>query len=377
MRIYYTSKLSAQLGMTLVEIMVAVTISLILLGGVLQIFSSSKQTYLMGEELGRLQENGRVVIDVLTRDIRMSGYQGCADPEDIPATIIASGAPTADLQATAIGGSEIGSSAWDPTAPATLPATVVEDNDPTNKTYTLSSLPLANTDVIRVQFASAAGVQLTTAQSAIDGATGSIVIPANPGAFAANDVLMIADCNSSDIFKATAVTANTGSFSITHDSTTNSSSGNLSKAYAANSRIMHFESNLYLVAPAHNPDGTNKTNKRGAIINALYRVDSLGHLIPLIEGVDSLQVLYGERLTNNNLHYLPADDASLNMQNVDSVKIGVLLSTSEAVTNDVDARTYNIAGTDINPTGGGGITYPADGRIRRAYNATVNLRNRQ
>ena len=49
-----------QRGMTLVEIMVAITISLVLLSGVMQIFLSSKQTYRMNEELGRLLLNHRL-----------------------------------------------------------------------------------------------------------------------------------------------------------------------------------------------------------------------------------------------------------------------------------------------------------------------------
>jgi type IV pilus assembly protein PilW len=317
-----------------------------------------------------------VVLDLLARDIRMSGYQGCADPEDTPPAVIANSPPTTNFQATAIGGSEISNGTWAPTAPSTLPGTFTDEN---GNTFTPGTLPLTNTDVIRIQFADALGAQNTIAPSAIAGATGTINITTNPGNFAANNFMMIADCDSSDIFKATAVTDNTGSFSITHDSTTNSSSGNLSKAYATGSRVMRFESNLYLVAPAHNPDGSNKTNKRGSPVNALYRVDGTGNLISMLEGVDNLQVLYGERLTNGNLHYLPANDATINMQNVDSIKLGVLMSTVEAVTNSTDSKIYNVAGTEIKPAGTSGatVTYPLDGRVRRVYTATVNLRNRQ
>jgi type IV pilus assembly protein PilW len=47
-----------QTGMTLIEIMVALLIGAFLLGGVLQIFTGSQQTYLMQQNLSRLQENG-------------------------------------------------------------------------------------------------------------------------------------------------------------------------------------------------------------------------------------------------------------------------------------------------------------------------------
>jgi type IV pilus assembly protein PilW len=361
-----------QRGMTLVEIMVAITISLVLLSGVMQIFLSSKQTYRMNEELARLQENGRVVVDLLSQDIRMTGYQGCADPEDIPATIVANNPPTTDLAASALGGSKVGSSAWDPAAPSELPTSLTDVN---GNSYTLANLPLVNTDVIITQFASAVDAQTTNAASSI---TGDVQIPQNPGNFAANDLLAIADCDSVDIFRASAVTESSGDYLISHAATHNSTA-NLSKAYASGARVYRVESNVYFVSPARYADGSVKTNNRGATINALYRADMDGNLYSLVEGVDNMQILYGQRLTSGNLQYLSANDASLNMQSVDSIKVGVLMSTLEAVSDSDDDNTYHVAGEDIEPAGTSGatITYPLDRRVRRVYTATVNLRNRQ
>lgn len=66
-----------QQGMTLIEIMIALLIGAFLLGGVLQIFINSKQTYRMQEGLSRMQENGRFAMEFLSRDIRMAGFWGC------------------------------------------------------------------------------------------------------------------------------------------------------------------------------------------------------------------------------------------------------------------------------------------------------------
>jgi type IV pilus assembly protein PilW len=66
-----------QTGMTLIEIMIALLIGAFLIGGVLQIFIGSQQTYKMQEGLSRLQENGRFALEFLTNDIRMAGYWGC------------------------------------------------------------------------------------------------------------------------------------------------------------------------------------------------------------------------------------------------------------------------------------------------------------
>lgn len=361
-----------QRGMTIVEIMVAITISLVLLSGVAQIFLSSKQTYRMGEQLSRLQENGRLVLDLLARDIRMTGYQGCADPEDIPPTIVANNPPSTDFATTALGGSKVGSGSWDPSAPSALPTTLT---DAKGNSYTLTNLPLVNTDVVITQFVDPVNAQDTNLASSI---TGDISIAQNPGNFAADDVLAIADCDSVDIFRASAVSLSGSSYLISHANTHNSAAS-LSKAYASGARVFQVQSNIYFVAPAYHADGSLKTNNRGATINALYRADIDGDLISLVEGVDNLQILYGQRLSSGNLQYLSADDGSLNMQSVDSVKVGVLMSTIDAVSDANDTATYHVAGTDIAPAGttGAAATYPLDRRVRRVYSTTINLRNRQ
>ena len=66
-----------QIGLSLIEVMIALLLGAFLVGGVLQIFIGSKQTYRMQENLSRLQENGRLALDLIGRDIRMTGYWGC------------------------------------------------------------------------------------------------------------------------------------------------------------------------------------------------------------------------------------------------------------------------------------------------------------
>ena len=67
----------SQAGMTLIEIMIAMLIGAFLIGGVLQIFINTKQTNRMVENLSRVQENGRLALDLLGRDIRMTSFWGC------------------------------------------------------------------------------------------------------------------------------------------------------------------------------------------------------------------------------------------------------------------------------------------------------------
>ncbi len=83
----------AQRGLTLVELMVALALSLLLLAGTIQIFISSKQSYRVQDALSRLQENSRAAVDLLSRDIRAAalprlpehrpqGHERTAQPHD-------------------------------------------------------------------------------------------------------------------------------------------------------------------------------------------------------------------------------------------------------------------------------------------------------
>jgi type IV pilus assembly protein PilW len=68
-----------QTGLTLIEIMIAITLSLFLLGGLMQMVSSNKQTYRVQDAMARVQENGRFSLHFLSKDIRMAGYMGCSN----------------------------------------------------------------------------------------------------------------------------------------------------------------------------------------------------------------------------------------------------------------------------------------------------------
>lgn len=80
--ISHGTALKTQRGVSVIEIMVAITISLILMAGISQIFLSSKTSYNLQDGLGRLQENARFALDVLNRSIGMAGYTPSLTPID-------------------------------------------------------------------------------------------------------------------------------------------------------------------------------------------------------------------------------------------------------------------------------------------------------
>ena len=71
-----TPRPRAQGGLTLIELMVAMTIGLILMGVAMNVFMSTRETHRVVNNLARLQENGRFAIDQISQIVRMTGYQG-------------------------------------------------------------------------------------------------------------------------------------------------------------------------------------------------------------------------------------------------------------------------------------------------------------
>jgi len=69
-----------QRGLSLIEMMVAILIGTFLLGGAIATFINIKQTYRIQDNLSRLQENGWLALELIGRDIRVTGYWGCLIP---------------------------------------------------------------------------------------------------------------------------------------------------------------------------------------------------------------------------------------------------------------------------------------------------------
>lgn len=63
-----------QSGLTLVELLIAMTLGLLILLAVASVYLGSRQTYRMQEENARLQETGRYALEVLGRSIRQAGF---------------------------------------------------------------------------------------------------------------------------------------------------------------------------------------------------------------------------------------------------------------------------------------------------------------
>lgn len=75
-------------GFTLVELMIAIAVGGIVMAAVMTSFLSQHNNYLAQDQVVELQQNSRVAMDMLVRDIRSSGY----DPNNLGAGIVTAGA---------------------------------------------------------------------------------------------------------------------------------------------------------------------------------------------------------------------------------------------------------------------------------------------
>src|SRR5215469_8159464 len=64
-------------GFTLIELMVAMLLGLVVIGGVTSVFLAGQQTYRSNEALGDVEQGSRTAFELLSRDIRNAGNTGC------------------------------------------------------------------------------------------------------------------------------------------------------------------------------------------------------------------------------------------------------------------------------------------------------------
>ena len=69
-------QLNNQRGITLIEMMVAITVGLILLAGIVELFVTNKQAYRIQEGTNVLNENARYLLNQFDYDLRMVGHWG-------------------------------------------------------------------------------------------------------------------------------------------------------------------------------------------------------------------------------------------------------------------------------------------------------------
>ncbi len=402
-------------GFTIIELMVAMTLGLILLGGTINLFISNKRTYQEQNFLAALQENGRFAIDILSRDLRMAGFFGCNHKPAEVHNYLLKGAPEkpvdpdddppADMEAN------------DDFEPGSLydssngiEASEAAGNWQPSDNEAVKADMIANTDAVTVRFLSGESFDVVADMDPTDGDPGeglmtdvgdrAIVSTAadHPSAgdrannFRTGEVLGISDCNKADIFQLSTLAVSKDECDsqppcdpngrVRHEDANTwpgdqispgNTWGKFSQVYAAGTKVRRYMARRYYIAESENSDDNSLWRQSFSVDFETNELSEQSE--ELIEGVESMQILYGLDDGEDGVpdNYYKADDAAMagNWGNVVSVRLALLMYTPEYGT-DTDGNTYTLLDNAVYAAG----AEPNDRRRRRIFTTTIQLRNR-
>lgn len=340
--------------------MVAVTIGLIILAALVRLFATSRSTYTLEEGLARVQESGRFAMEFLAQDIRMAGYAGCS--ANLNSSVVNN---LVNPSADATRFNPDGIVGYRPSCTTCTGALSEWPGLPSSYFPSGGSniSPVGGTDILVIQRGDTVSAQLS----------GDLAATADPVAILsstalastpllANDVLIISNCQNADVFKASSIGAAGGTTTIGH--TTGNTGNDLSMAYKTltSPQIMKLVTRVYFIGRRNNDANNTPSLYRKELTNSGLIAQEL------VEGVQTMKLVYGEDTDSDgvaNIYRAPASVGS--WRNVMTVRIGMLVSTSGNVEQQPDIRSYDLAGTTVGPFN--------DNRRRRAFNATVLVRN--
>ena len=345
-----------QRGISLVELMISITIGLILMTGVVQLFLSSRATFTTQQALSRVQETGRLGMEFLADDIRMAGYMGCMSRNlNFHNTLNNANSLQYDFGIAIEGLDDVGA-----TPDPEYPADILEGTDAlVVRSAGGNSVGVTKNNDSAQLFAENTGVTATcdTGEDSYSG-------------LCENDILVVSDCSKARVFQATNLQTTGGSVevNVVH-SGANAEPGNAETSWGGNSNpeetfgddseIIKMNTSIYYVA-----NGTSN-------MPSLWQQINGGTPQELLEGVQDMQLLYGRDTSGDNVPdaYQEADviTAANAWGDVSAVRVQLLVqSTDDNVLEDAQPYTFN--GTTNNA--------PGDRRLRQVFVNTVGIRSR-
>jgi len=348
----------SQRGISLVELMISITIGLILMTGVVQLFLSSRATFSTQQALSRVQETGRLGMEFLADDIRMAGYMGCMSRNlNFHNTLNNASDLQYDFGVAIEGLNDVGA-----TPDAEYPATILEGTDAlVVRSAGGNSVGVTQNNDSAQLFAQNTGVT-ATCDAGEDSFSG----------LCENDILVVSDCSKARVFQVTNLQATSGSaveINVVHSGVSSVEPGNAETSWGGNSNpeetfgpdseIIKMNTSIYYIA-----NGTSG-------LPSLWQQINGGTAQELLEGVQDMQLLYGRDTTGDNVPdaYENADTITTAnaWEDVSAVRVQLLVqSTDDNVLEDPQPYTFN------------GVTNnaPGDRRLRQVFINTVGIRSR-
>jgi type IV pilus assembly protein PilW len=336
-------------GFSLVELMVAITLSLLLLGGVVAIFASSRVSYESTDQLSRVQETGRFALEQMSRHIRSAGFSGCSrQPNFISTALNSSSNLQWNFLEGPVRGFDASGSGWVPAISSVPGAADSTDG------------AIEGSDILVVR-----GPRLDTTPVMV---TTSMLDPQDPLQVSATtgidpdggDVVMAYSCEGVAFFYAMP-SGNT----LLHG-VTNGLPGNqfatTSYQFRRNAEVVPVETVVYFVAPS--------TGAVPAQTNSLWRRRGSLDAEELVQGVEQMQLEYGVDTNDDRVvDTYGRATATTNWQRVIAVRIALLVRSIDQYGNDADRRTYRLTEDTT-------VAAANDRRLREVFTSTVSIRNR-
>jgi len=359
-----------QRGLGLVELMLAVLLSVFLVLAVVQVFLASSQTNRLQDDLSRLQENGRYAIDSLQQELRMAGYNGCSrmltrwengsgasgqpapgpDPGPDPGLALtgweAVGTGPGDsysLAASGAGGSW-GNATGDP-----LPASLATPQDIVPGTDVLLINRAVHADVI-LQGNPGTLTHVIHTQDSTGIPRGVVIVAAN------------GFCTGADMFRNNNEATARGFAKHANAAAPGMPPG------AAFSQPHDDLGTVYIRQPIVFFIRRNAATGRTSLYRSQLNPGAMNLTDELVEGVESMQILYGFDANGNDQvdGYVTAAEVS-DWSRVFSVRLALLLRSAEPSSPEGAVPPYRLAGT---------LLIPGDDRhSRQVVSVTIRLRN--
>ena len=330
---------ASQQGFSLVELMVAMAIGLMMTAVVVTVFSRSSKTSAVTQTLNEMQEQARVALDMMQRDVRLAGYIGCnsnrlLDSGGLDNTISAPNNYLNNL-AQFLRGHEGTGAAFAPVAPAAVTGA--------------APVPVLTSDALIVRVVTGAPVAVSATM-----ANGTAIVPVfSTAGFAANTRAVVSNCDRAVAFM---VTGTVGG--LNHSAGANAVA-DLGRAFNVDATVTRFQTVAYYL-------GTSSLDP--AETSLWRRVDQTAASEEIAIGAESFQVQYGLDTNADEFADLwqPAN-AVPTWDDVVAVRISLLMRSRLAEAAQANQQ-YDFNGTTNIAAG--------DRRLRRPFNITIQLRNR-
>jgi type IV pilus assembly protein PilW len=365
-----------QRGLTLIELMIAMAISLIVLLAVGTVYYTTKRTYSVQDDFARMQESALFAFQTMTQDVSTAGFAGCnpviknllnTTAGNIGLFNYVDGVYGWEYQNTGPGNTYTINS-----LNTAVNASNWSDNTGQGLHSSLSQKVVPGTDVLVMK----SGRELTGLVPTADIKPADLKIQfAGPTLMPTGTIILISDCNKSDLFMNSDAI---GDSTLARDTTCGTaqpcnSGAPWSHEYkAAATRILASTSRAYFIGIG--------TNGEPALFRYNYTQGDLGATPEeLVPGVENMQILYGEDLNPSDqifepTRYVPFNNVT-NPVNIVSIRISLLMrSSGDANRPSAASKTYLIGGVSAATAVRVNNSIP-DRRMRKVFTTTIALRN--